>query len=84
MVSPHVFVSNSCQIYLHHVFVRYSVHITKPHKSVMFASVKETGEDMGTKMIGAEEVAKALDTSKGYASRSSASSTQSLRRRAAW
>lgn len=33
----------------------------------MFASVKETGEGMGTKMIGAEEVAKALNSSKGYA-----------------
>lgn len=39
---------------------------------------------MSTRMIGAEEVARALNTSKGYAYKVSASSTRRWRRRACW
>lgn len=45
----------------------YAVSESKSHESVMFGSDSRTGDMMSTQMIGAEEVAKALNTSKGYA-----------------
>lgn len=45
----------------------YAVNESKPHEIVMFGSYSRTGDMMSTQMIGAEEVAKALNTSKGYA-----------------
>lgn len=67
MVTPHEFVSNSRNFSIHHVFVMYAVSESKSHESVMFGSDSRTGDMMSTQMIGAEEVAKALNTSKGYA-----------------
>lgn len=45
----------------------YAVSESKSHESVMFGSDSRTGDMMSTQMIGAEEVAKALNTSKRYA-----------------
>lgn len=45
----------------------YAVNESKSHESVMFGSDSRAGDMMSTQMIGAEEVAKALNTSKGYA-----------------
>lgn len=67
MVTPHEFVSNSRNFSIPHVFVMYAVSESKSHESVMFGSDSRTGDMMSTQMIGAEEIAKALNTSKGYA-----------------
>lgn len=67
MVTPHEFVSNSRNFSIPHVFVMYAVSESKSHESVMFGSDSRTGDMMSIQMIGAEEVAKALNTSKGYA-----------------
>ena len=67
MVTPHEFVSNSRNFSIPHAFVMYAVSESKSHESVMFGSDSRTGDMMSTQMIGAEEVAKALNTSKGYA-----------------
>ena len=67
MVTPHEFVSSSRNFSIPHVFVMYAVSESKSHESVMFGSDSRTGDMMSTQMIGAEEVAKALNTSKGYA-----------------
>ena len=45
----------------------YAVNESKPHGFVMFGSDSRTGDMMSTQMIGADEVAKALNTSKRYA-----------------
>lgn len=65
MVPPHELMSNSYDFYFPHVSARYFVHISEPHEYVMFES--DSKMRMSTQMIGAEEVAKALNTSKGYA-----------------